>query len=190
MGQLVQRIFERMTLAGEAGSLLTIEKDARGAVREIYAEDGGLFRSSDLQRWREAEHALAEALSDYAERAADGHTYLRRLFADDAVGGLGFIDIMRSKYDVILMNPPFGESSKACRNAVYQTYPSSARDVAAAFWARSVDLLSEQGVLGLLSTRTLLFSNHLAEWRRSYALGLDRLSRSALIWDTVFSTPS
>ncbi|MGL5018979.1 MAG: hypothetical protein ACRDBP_12660, partial [Luteolibacter sp.] len=42
------------------------------------------------------------------------HSYQRRLFAEDAARGFAFIDLCRQRYDVVLMNPPFGESSERC----------------------------------------------------------------------------
>ena len=84
LGQLVARVFDRMEFAGDAGSLLRIEDDIRDAVREIYGEHGRLFRASDDDRWRKAENELLRALRAYAERAANGRAFQRRLFAEDA----------------------------------------------------------------------------------------------------------
>ena len=109
LGQLVERVFDRMEIAGEAGSLLRIEDDIRDAVREIYGEHGQLFRASDEERWHQAEQDVLRALRAYAERATNGKAFQRRLFAEDAARGLGFIDLCRQRFHVILMNPPFGD---------------------------------------------------------------------------------
>ncbi len=61
---------------------------------------------SDEAFWSEAEARVLEALQRYAERAADGQDYPRRLFAGDAARGFAFIDVCRRRYDVVLMNPP------------------------------------------------------------------------------------
>ena len=173
LGKLVERVFNRMELAGEAGSLLRIEDDIRDVVREIYGQHGELFRETDEDRWRQAELEVLRALRAYAERAANGRAFQRRLFAEDAARALGFIDLCGQRYDVVLMNPPFGEVTPACRSTLYEAYPSGARDVAAAFWQRCVQLLKHGGFFGVLSTRTLLFSNHLDEWRRTCALAIN-----------------
>ena len=73
-----------MELAGESGSLLRIENDIRDAVREIYGEHGRLFRVGDEERWRKAAGEVIRAVTAYAERAADGRAFQRRLFVKDA----------------------------------------------------------------------------------------------------------
>ena len=55
------------------------------------------------------EERIYDALRDYAEQAENGGGFQRRLFADDAARGFAFIDVCRKRYDVALMNPPFGE---------------------------------------------------------------------------------
>lgn len=109
IGQLLNRVFERMELAGEAGSLLRIEDDIRDAVRETLGEHGDLFRASDEERWKDAEKAVLEALREYSEQTRDRRTYERRLFAEDAARGLGLVDSCSQRFHVVLMNPPFGE---------------------------------------------------------------------------------
>ena len=61
--------------------------------------------------WELIEERIYAALRDYAEQAETGGGFQRRLFAEDAARGFAFIDICRKRYDVALMNPPFGEPS-------------------------------------------------------------------------------
>ena len=42
----------------------------------------------------------------------DPIAFSRKLFADDAETVLPLIDICQTKFDVVLMNPPFGEFAK------------------------------------------------------------------------------
>ena len=64
--------------------------------------------------WREAEPRLLTELRRYAASAVNGKSVQRSLFAEDAEQGFAFIDVCRNRYDVILMNPPFGESPSKC----------------------------------------------------------------------------
>ena len=41
-------------------------------------------------------------------QATNGKGLQRQFFADDAARGFAFIDVCRKRYDVVLMNPPFG----------------------------------------------------------------------------------
>ena len=165
LGKLVERVFERMELAGEAGSVLRIEHEIAATVRETFGEHGELFRSSDEDRWEKAEGALVSALQTYTERANNGRAFQRRLFADDAERGLGFIDLCRQEYDVVLMNPPFGESANAAREYIKTGYMTAYSDLCAVFILRGVELLNAEGKLGAISNRTLLAIQRFSEWR-------------------------
>ena len=145
LGQVVEIVFDKMKLAGEAGSLLKIEEEIRDAVaaakkqwvRETTrATDRKgqplLFTQAVMDRLagkpsslrcstyptsptnnssREAEAKVIETLRQYAERSQNGQRLQRRLFTDDAQRGFAFVDLCQKRYDVVLMNPPFGDPS-------------------------------------------------------------------------------
>ena len=153
LGQVVEVVFDKMKLAGEAGSLLKIEEEIRDAVASakkqwirgddsshgsqrpaapVHASDDGpyspgsrnslrLFDLSDItddQFFEQAEAKVIDALRDYAEKAQNGQRLQRRLFAEDAVRGFAFVDLCQKRYDVVLMNPPFGDSSKPAKSLI------------------------------------------------------------------------
>ena len=62
----------------------------------------------------EAEQRLIDALHDYAARGTGAQAARRRLFAGDAGQGVALLELLRQRYDVVLMNPPFGAGSLAC----------------------------------------------------------------------------
>lgn len=144
---LVEKVFQKMELAGEAGSLLRIEEDIREASRTLYGEHGDLFRESDEERWHEAEAALFAALSKYAHLASDDAAYRRRLFAEDAARGFAFIDLCRQRYDVALMNPPFGEAPRSTGNYIKRAYPDHRKNIAESFVARTSEMSSSTGAI-------------------------------------------
>ena len=156
LAELVERVFDRMELAGEAGSLLRIEHDIRDAVREVDGEHGQLFRATDEERWQQAEERVLLALQDYAERAANGRVFLRRLFAEDAARGLGLVDICGQRYDVVLVNPPFGLATKGMKSLVKQLYPDNWTDLYSAFVSRTLELLALEGALGAITSNLWL----------------------------------
>lgn len=170
LGTLVERVFERMELAGEAGSLLRIEDDIRDSVREIYGEYGELFRASDEERWQAAERDVLRALHEYAERAANGRAYQRRLFAEDAGRGLGFIDLCGHRYDVVLINPPFGAFAEAVRSWAASAWPRTKNDIFAAFVERGIELLHVRGRVGAITSRTGFFLSSFQKWREEVLL--------------------
>lgn len=121
LGELVGEIWEKMKLAAEAGFLLKIDEEIRDMVQKAKIE---VFEDYRRQRilgfsdfkddtfWGAAEERLIDSLRIYAEKNAhDGH-YARRLFAENAARGFAFVELMSKNYDIVLMNPPFGECSK------------------------------------------------------------------------------
>ena len=174
--QLLERVFDRMELAGEAGPLLRIEEDTRDAVREIFGEHGEVFRASDEERWQRAEKDLLWALRAYAQRAANGRAYQRRLFAEDAAQGLGLIDLCNQHYDVVLMNPPFGYVPPNVAALLEAQYLNEKNDVYAAFVARANELSAEGGFVGAITSNTGLTFRHLESFRRHHLLGVHRVA--------------
>ena len=170
IGKLVTRIFSRMALAGETGPLLRIEEDIRTAVREIYGDFGELFRQSDEERWQEAEQEVLCALRTYAEHATDKLAFERRLFADDAARSFGFIDLCAERYDVVLMNPPFGAFPTGVKDWAASTWPRTKNDIYAAFVERGVTLLRPSGRLGAVTSRTGFFLSSFRRWRQEVLL--------------------
>ena len=189
LGQLVKNIFEKMKLAGEAGSLLKIEAEIRSSIDEAHKkykefvlqqkEDEGyipglapkreptLFDYMDLPQesdfWETAENRVIEAIRNYAEQASEKANQ-KRLFAADAARGFAFIDICRKRYDVALMNPPFGAASKQLQ-AFLGCHNYHNRDLASDFITNSLRMLANNGFIGAITTRTIFFLKGFADWR-------------------------
>jgi len=183
LGQLVTMVFERMSLAGEAGSLLKIEEEIKVAVAEAVqqwksdpkSEQQFLFTGfenlqpkqqelrfditgiTDKRFWEQAEDRILDALRKYSEVAENGHATRRRLFAKDTARGFAFIDMCRNRYDAILMNPPFGASSLGSKEYIDDRYLKSKGDVLANFIERTLQLTTNQGRVGAISSRTPFF---------------------------------
>jgi len=189
LGQLVEKVFAQMQLAGEAGSLLKIEEDIATLVDEAKklwssprkAEqtkfDLGMAEKpvqgeipldvsgiSDESFWETVEERIYVALKDYAEQAEAGG-YQRRLFAEDAARGFSFIDLCRKRYHVVLMNPPYGEFSAQSKSEMERFYPNSKNDFYASFVDRGVNILIDHGYVGALTSRTFLNIISLSDFR-------------------------
>lgn len=192
LGQLVDVVFEQMELAGEAGTLLRIEEAIRSAIKKAKAQwqkpnqlellpeetrkefrQSGLFdvsNISDADFWTSIEEQVYRALEDYAERG-DQHEGLRRqLFADDAAAGFAFVDLCRQSYDVVLMNPPFGEPADSTKSYIGDQYPNSKSDILQAFVERAQEHLQSAGYLGAITSRTCFFLSSAQSWRERVVL--------------------
>ena len=196
LGQLLEAIFDKMELAGEAGTLLKIEEEIQSSIHE--ARDqwqtqsgthsvGDMFQAElddaipqqklgfdligvdDESFWDEAEQLILKALSDYAD-AAESNADQKRLFAEDAAKGFAFIDLCRKRFDVVLMNPPFGEFSKNWKVSAKKAYPNSGNDILAAFVDRGLNMEYPQARLGAITSRTCFFLTSFQKWRENVAL--------------------
>ena len=200
LGQLVDIVFEKMKLAGEAGSLLKIENEIKGAIADARRqwlegpkpEQQLLFPGmsdaqprhqalrfdldgvSDERFWVQAEDRILGALKHYAEQAENGYAVRRQLFAEDAARGFAFIDLCRQRYDVALMNPPFGDASLPSKSYIEDTYGDTKGDVYKAFVECFHARLIPSGYLGIISSRTGFFLGQSEDWRTRVVLRLFR----------------
>ena len=190
LGQLVEVVFDEMKLAGEAGSLLKIEEELRDAIVEAKKQwleapkevQLTLFESprspkkpeqllfdtsgiSDAEFWDEAESNVLSSLRDYATKTANGKVLQRQLFADDATRGFAFIDLCQQRFDVVLMNPPFGEMPETLLKYLTANYPQTKYDLATAFVECGFRYLQNGGRVGWISPRTWFSLSLLAPFR-------------------------
>jgi hypothetical protein len=174
--ELVRAICDSMRLAGEAGSLLRVEKEIEKAISAAHEKAGPVFVGIDKPFWDDAEDRLVKALAAYADLAAAQSSSRRRMFAEDASQGIAFVDVCRRRFDAVLMNPPFGEPTLNSRDYVGQAYPSSKQDIYCAFVDRGVEWLSPLGQLGAITSRTGFFQANSRRWREDILLGQGRIS--------------
>lgn len=194
--------FKTMQLAGETGILLKVDDALRDAITSAKAlwkrsprpQQLALLPESERQHaeqlalpdisgitdetfWTQVEERLTEALAEYAASVGDGEATTRRLFAEDAARGFALIDLSQKRFDVILMNPPFGDFSTNFAAAARMSYPHAYNDIFAAFVDRALDLLQETGFLGAITSRAGFFLSSFAAWRERVVLG-----KGALRW--------
>jgi 23S rRNA G2445 N2-methylase RlmL len=174
LGELFQRMVAEMRLAGELGSLLKIEQALDAAVERAAeaGRQGKLFdgaAESDTF-WDTADQRILDALSRFVQDTSGASGVRRRLFAEDASQGVAFIELMRKRFDVVLMNPPFGAGSLAAKKELASSYPRTKNDVYAAFVERGIELLVPGGMLGAITSRTGFFLSSFQKWREEILL--------------------
>ena len=87
-----------------------------------------------------------------------------------AAQGIAFIDLIRQRYDAVLMNPPFGAASLAAKREFETAYPRTKNDLYAAFVERGIELLHRGGYLGAITSRTGFFLSSFQRWREEVLL--------------------
>ena len=193
LGQLVDVVFDKMKLAGEAGSLLKVEEEIKEAVtvaKKQWLENPKLDQQllfpgmadprpkqqelrfdlkgiTDERFWEQAEDRILEALKEYAERAENGHMIRRQLFAEDAARGFAFIDLCRKRYDVVLMNPPFGSATHGTKAWFRSKYPTAGENLSVGTIQQSLRRLTDDGMVGLIGDLPWLQQSEYAKFRKA-----------------------
>jgi hypothetical protein len=192
---LLRDLFKKMVgesrLAGELGTLLRVEEgialELRRARKQFVQQQEttgflpgmealptqdslDLSGIDDDRFFHEAEALIIEALRTFAETATGSASVRRRLFAGDAAQGVALIDVVRTQFDVVLMNPPFGACSLAAKTEFEKSYPRTKNDVYAAFVERGIELLQPHGLLGAITSRTGFFLSSFQKWREEILL--------------------
>jgi hypothetical protein len=192
MASLFKEIASEMRLAGEMGALLPIERKLSTSIQKARlafseqakrSEDflpglAPIKRQGELDLsgidnfafFERAEEQMLGALKTYVSDAVNGRGTRRRLFADDAEQGIAFVETMGRKFDVVLMNPPFGAGSLIAKDEFERGYPRTKNDIYAAFVERGVELLPPRGMLGAITSRTGFFLSSFQKWREEILL--------------------
>ena len=191
LGDLFEKMVSEMRLAGDLGTLLRVEDGIEtelAKARKQFVkqhENTGFLPGMETKRsqaeldlsgidderfFQEAESIIVSALRDYAESAVGGAHVRRRLFAGDSAQGIALIDIVQTRFDVVLMNPPFGAGSLKAKKEFEKSYPRTKNDVYAAFVERGIQLLHPGGLLGAITSRTGFFLSSFQKWREEILL--------------------
>jgi hypothetical protein len=160
LGRVFTGLVDALKLAGDLGLLLRVEKlvdraPAKGKTGELFAPAGARIRAT---------------LARFVSAADEAGSTRRKLFADDAVHGMGLLETAEKKYDVVLMNPPFGAGSTRAKKDFEKAYPRTKTDVYAAFVERGIELLHKRSRLGAITSRTGFFLSSFQKWREEIIL--------------------
>ncbi|NTX41654.1 N-6 DNA methylase [Myxococcus sp. CA033] len=162
LGRVFTSLVESLSLAGDLGLLLRIEQlVARQAKR---GQTGDLFAPP--------KERIRAALDRFVINEGSRANTRRRLFADDAAHGVALLGVAERKFDVVLMNPPFGSGSMKAKKDFEKAYPRTKNDVYAAFIERGIELLGPQGRVGAITSRTGFFLSSFQKWREDVLLRL------------------
>jgi len=160
LGRVFTDLVETLKLAGDLGLLLRVE--ALVSIGPKRGETGTLFAPPKAR--------IRAALVNFVAASGTLASTRRRLFADDAAQGIGLLEVAEKKFDVVLMNPPFGAGSTPAKKDFEKAYPRTKNDVYAAFVERGIELLGATGRLGAITSRTGFFLSSFQKWREEILL--------------------
>lgn len=160
LGRVFTGLVHGLSLAGDLGLLLRVEQLVTRTTQR--GETDNLFAP--------AEERIRTTLARFTRDEITRRNTRRRLFAGDATQGLELLHAAEKKFDVVVMNPPFGEGSAPATERLEEQYPTAKGELAAAFVERAFELLAPDGLVGVLMTRTPLFLTTYAGWRQQVLL--------------------
>jgi restriction-modification enzyme MmeI-like protein len=193
VGRVLDALRGHLTLAAEAGSLLQAERELERLVTQEHeawrrqrkpGTTDFLFPEmrqprqtaldfedvTDEEFWRGLERTVRRLLEGYAQEASGAEGAHRRLFARDGVDVLRFLDVLRLRYDVVLMNPPFGDTTVGTREVLEDQLAVNGRDIGASF-AAAGSRWSPGGYVGFVLSTPPMFKPSFAKWRTANLYG-------------------
>ena len=167
--ELASDLAAALQQASELGSLLKVEEQleqqleqALGGQLALRAAEGPPQSAIELEE---------EILKELRALASAGKaTPSTRMFAADAQDAIRFVEVSQQRYDIVLMNPPFGAPIPDTKGYLRSTFGHNAVDLYTAFVARGLELLRDGGFLGAITNRTGLFIRSVTQWRQSVFL--------------------
>lgn len=165
-GELFEKTLQLLKGLPELGVLLQVERELPLLIRQVYVGKGtGLFAQQEQESWKKAEARLRQALTEFAQ--ATKSSYQGRLFASDALQGLRMIDLCQEVFDVVVMNPPFGEAAQSTYAYIKTSYPDWANNILCCFISRAFQLLKPGGFIGAIFDRTITVKSSYEAHRRN-----------------------
>lgn len=80
-------------------------------------------------------------------------------------------DLCRKRYDVVVMNPPFGEITPGLKEYASKNFRRSRADILCMFVDRAVQLLQPSCFCAAITNRTPFFTEGAEGWREAFLLG-------------------
>jgi SAM-dependent methyltransferase len=191
LAEPLKKVFGALEGVTEIGSLLEIEGSFEEALRKARERDLAKAQLTAEQRqlllfpgppqpvqlrlpvglesWDAWKRRTIDRLRAHFEEEAQLQDLSEALFGAQAEKGLGLIDLLSRRYDVVATNPPYmGSKNMGDRLKAYvaRHYPSGKRDLFAAFILRCLCLGREGGRVAMVTQQTWLFLRSYAAMRK------------------------
>ena len=144
---LTKLIRRRSSPQIELGTILT-DSD------RIRAQQLELERKVLAQEATQLQQELLAVVEDAAWRSDSGPS--ARLFAEDTARGLKLLQVLARRYDIAVMNPPYGSFVPKVKAFVKAAYRLTSNDIYAAFIDRGAQLTQPEGYVGALVSATFM----------------------------------
>ena len=161
--RVVEVVARELDQASLLGVLLKAEERVETELRGmVFGTQPGTLQLPD-----DAYEALEPKLLEALQHLADSTTasVAERLFAAEADDAIRLLHVCRTKFDVVLMNPPFGLAPADAMTYLRNEYPDFWTDIYAPFVIRGRALLRRQGYLGAITSSQYFTTRKMQSFR-------------------------
>lgn len=168
--RLIRALWARLQDVNQLGSLLRLEKELgeliaaeRARYRELplFAGVPGEFEraAAEEEFWEIIYAQVIQGLDEFARQQAQAGAD-QTFFTGEATKGLRLLNVMLSRYDVVVTNPPYSgkrnlnDRVAACLD---NDYKDAKGDLYAAFIQRCAEFTVEGGRLGMITQQSFMF---------------------------------
>ena len=111
---------------------------------------------------------LLAAVEDAAARVTVDPS--ERLFAEDTARGLTLVQLLSRRYDIAVMNPPYGSFVPKTKSFIKAAYPLTSNDIYAAFVDRACQLTEPEGYVAALVPSSFKANSRFQSFRKEILL--------------------
>jgi len=157
----IEAVWSALEHVRELGSLVRVEEEVERAVRRARSkEDREAPLLSSAKDWAGYKGTLLNRLSRAFEAESQNEDVVARIFGLEARKGVGLLDLLSRRYDVVCTNPPYmgsGNMGKILKSFVAKHYKAGKRDLYAAFILRCLELSREGGHVAMVTQQSWMF---------------------------------
>lgn len=182
----VDALWRNLEHVGALGSLLRLDEDVLDALRRpvglhmkvVSPDQGSLLPAEELDMLlpgldeRDAEsarHELVAELLRLASEQTEGDE-LAQLFAQETAKGVRLVEAVTRKYDVVVMNPPYGDTDPSVRHILDAAWKEATGNLFACFVCFGQERLTPEGYLGAFTDNSFMLKSTYEDFRVKHLL--------------------
>ncbi len=181
INEFIDDIWGSLINSLELGSILRLDTTIRNFITkklksmivesiEPFLEIDGELKSRDF--WKRFRLKLIEQIKRVSQlQNKSKEDYLKSEFRKT----LEFLDILLQRFDIVVMNPPYGYGTSYAHNYMKTHYPNSNSNIFCAFIENWFNKLTDNGILATIVDNTFLVKSTYEDFRRNVLLEDNRL---------------
>lgn len=165
--KLIEGVWSELRDAAKLGSLLHPERRVREALARRRAK-GPTLDFPDDESWERYALEVLEQIRGTFEEEARTEDIAQRMFGRDLEKGIGLVEALTRRYDVVVTNPPYAGSRNLdpeVKAFVEREFKEGKRDLYAAFILRCLEFARPGGHVGMVTQQSWLFLRSFAKLR-------------------------